>query len=1245
MPMSPLLARLACLLLLARASGAQAAPQAHPGQQAPSVPGLETLPLAPRPAAAEGPRFRAVPADESGLDFVHHWRPEPAYLDQLGNAMAGGGVALGDLDQDGLPELLLTRPFGGARLYHNDGGLKFADMSAAAGTLSDAWSGGASFGDLDDDGRLELYVCGYDVPNRLYWNAGSLPLREGAAEAGLAFDGASVMMSFADFDLDGDLDGYLLTNRVGAASLASVPPPGPDGVVTMPPDLVESFDVLQRPDGQAMYIAAAQFDHLYRNDGRGHFEDVSGSAGLRGNYHGLSATWWDPDDDGFPDLYVANDFFGPDQLYMNQRDGRFQDVAAGALPHTPWFSMGSDAGDLDGDLLQDFVASDMLGTTHERRAVTMTDLSEGRWFLEAAEPRQYMRNAVYLNTGTGRFSEVAMTAGLARSDWTWSTVLGDLDADRRLDLFVSNGMTRDYFHYDRRAEAATHGEIMSGYWAHQPLLAEANLAFRNEADLQFRSVGPAWGLDHVAASFGALLGDLDRDGDLDVVCNDFEAPVALFENRSAVDGPDGGHVLAIELRGRAANAFGLGARVLVSSRRRGATHEPATTQVRHLTLAHGFMAGHEPRLHFGLGDHDLVERLEVRWPGDARAQVFAGLEVDRAYRISEPEAGDEAAAAGAEPTRTRVPPSEALFALHEGPRSPEQPFDDFVQQPLLPARLSRLGPGLACGDVDGDGDDDLYLGGSSGQVGRLLSAGDGRLAERAAPGFLLDDYYEDLGALFLDVDADGDLDLYVTSGGNEALAGSRVYADRLYINDGHGGFKRAPQEALPESRESDAALAAADLDGDGDLELFVGARCVPGAWPAGGSSRLLATDGGKLVDATAALAPELAGFGRITAALFCDVDDDGDSDLALAQEWGPLRLLRHEGGRLVDDSAAAGLLPLTGWWNSLCAGDVDHDGDLDLVAGNLGFGSRTQPAPGQPAVLLHGDLDGSGTLALLETEWVDGQLVPLRPRNDVLAALPILGADFPTHASWAAATLQDLFGAEALAAAGRLEATTAASGWLANDGAGHFSFEPLPRRAQIAPVHGLALTEVDGDGHPDLLLVQNSFSPQAEHGRLDGGLGLVLLGDGRGGWQPLRADRSGFVVPGDARSLALLDVDADGRADAVVGVNDGPLLLAQRRDGPPGALLAVRLAGPPGNPASAGARLRFEVPGLPPQTVELAAGSGHLGQSAPVAFFGWGAAPDPSAMEDARLVVRWPGGASSEHAVPRGTSTLQLAAP
>ena len=1169
---------------------------------------LTSTPL-PRREASDGARFERLEADATGIDFVHRWDHTPETLHLLGNAMTGGGVALGDANGDGQTDVLLTRPTGGQRLYVNQGELRFADGTEAAGLEDDSWSNGATFGDVDGDGHLDLIVCGYGRPNRLWTNGGDGTFRERGAEAGLDFTGASIMFSLADYDLDGDLDGYLLTNRFAGAETPDQPVPYVDGKLSVPPELIEEYDVIRGPGGAGMLVTAAQFDHLYRNDGKGAFTDVSDAAGIDGNHFGLAATWWDADGDGRPDLYVANDFFGPDKLYRNDGQGTFTDIITEALPHTPWFSMGADSADIDNDGRLDLITSDMLPTERFRRQVAMGELASALWFSESVDPPQYMRNALFVNTGTERFLEVAWMAGLAASNWTWSTVFGDLDEDGWVDLFVSNGMTRDFFHSDRRMEAARvpSERRMAEYWLPRKPLHEANLAFRNEGELSFASVGEGWGLAHVGASFGAILGDLDGDGDLDVVTNDYLAPAGVYRNRSHE-----GHRISLTLVGAGGNTQGLGATVRVET--------DAGEQMRYVTLARGFMAAGDGRVHFGLGGAERVRRLTVAWPG-GRVQELADLEVDRAYVLTEPTepAADE---------DVPEPPAAAgpRFARREGPAIRETAYDDFATQPLLPYGLSRLGPGLAVADVDADGDDDFLVGGPTGSSALLMrNDGTGLFAAQPQEVLELDAFAEDMGVLFFEADGDGDLDLYVVSGGVEGRAGSRRLADRLYLNNGQGTFQRAPRGSLPSARDAGGVVAAADVDRDGDLDLFVGGRTVPGAWPAPPTSRLLLNDGGRFTDGTAERAAGLEKAGLVTSALWTDVDDDGWLDLLLTREFGSVKLWRNAEGQLADDSEAAGLLGRRGLWNGIAGRDLDGDGDMDYVVTNLGLNTRYRASAEVPWTILAGDLDGGGVPRLLEVEHDRGELHALRSRTSVIGAMPVLAPAFPTFESWATATLSEIIHPQAWPLLQQIAATELASGVLVNDGQGAFTFSALPRRAQVAPGFGVVLTEIDGDGVADLYLVGNQFSPQPETGRFDGGIGLALRGRGDATFEPLSPAETGLVVPGDARSLVATDVDGDTFVDFIVGVNDSPFLLFQQLGDPERTNFVVRLRGKPGNPTAVGAQVTVMLPDGSRQTAEVSAGGGYVSQSSSALVFGLG-----GQGQVARLGVRWPDGSRDE---------------
>jgi hypothetical protein len=1107
----------------------------------------------------------------------------------------GTGVAIGDYDGDGLPDIFVVSKTEGCRLFRNLGGYRFEDVTekAGVGATPGVWNQGATFVDINNNGLLDIYVCRFNAPNLLYINQGDGTFREMAHAYGLDVSDASAMASFCDYDRDGWLDVFIQTNVLNYG---------------------------EHPNGQRNY--------LFHNNRNGTFTNVTERAGISGEAHGHSSAWWDFDGDGWPDLYVANDFAAPDVLYRNNRDGTFTNVIDDTVPHMPYSSMGCDVGDVMNDGLVDLLVTDMAATTHEMDQRGMAD-SRSRTTEDDASPGrapQYERNALYINTGTGRFLEAAHMAGLAATDWTWSPRFEDLDNDGRLDLFVTNGMDREATNIDllaRQSESETPAERIR-VMHDSPVLAQTHLAFRNMGDLRFESVGADWGLDQKGVGFGTAFGDLCGDGNLDIVYTSYQGGVTILRNDN-----DTAHRVEVDLRGTLSNRLGIGAVVRIES--------ALGVQVRPLLLARGYLSSSEPMVHFGMGDDALIRRMTVTWPS-GHVQAFENLAVDRRYTVTEPSTPVPPAPVARPPARQFEDATQAsgLFL-----RSREDTVDETALQPLMPQRLNRRGPALAVGDIDGSGHDAVVIGGTTMDPMRVFAASaQGQYAQAGgATGAAA--AVDDGPLLLLDASGSGSEDLLVTRGGNALPAGAPEYQPSLLLNDGHGRLTPAPAGTLPALPINAGAVAAADFDHSGRLGLFIGARILSGQYPLAPRSALLANRGGRFEDVTDTFAPGLRDVGMVTSALWSDVDCDGWPDLLLTLEWGNVRYFHNNGGKGLEDwTERAGFASAgTGWWTSIAAADFNGDGRPDFVVGNAGLNTQYHASPERPALLFYGDFKGAGEEPQIVDAYYEGdRLYPWRSRRDLAAAIPSVLRLFPRNDAYARATLGEILGDAKLAASQKFSATELRSGVFLSQPDGTYRFEALPRIAQISPVQGLVAGDFEGSGHADIYAVQNSYAPIPLVGRFDGGLSQLLRGDGHGHFTAVPPAESGLVVPGDAKALAVLD--RGGWPDFVVTRNNGTTM-AFRNGGVPGRRsLCVRLKGLPGNPTAVGARVTALFVDGTSEVDEIHAGSGYYSQSAAACFFGYGEGSPPR-----KVVVRWPSGATSEHAVPQGSADLVLSQP
>lgn len=1037
----------------------------------------------------------------------------------------GAGVAAGDIDNDGLPDLFFSGNMVSSRLYRNKGNMQFEDITERAGVKTNRWCTGATMVDINNDGFLDIYVSvsgpgsgskGVDRANLLFINNGNGTFTEAAEQYGIADTGYTTHAVFLDYDGDGNLDLFLLNNS--------------------PQDFARGA-----ADAHPLGVRAsapASYNTLYRNNGNGTFTDVSEQAGiLRQIGYGLGVVVADVNRDGRPDIYVSNDVTPNDALYINNGNGTFTDRAAASLKHTSIAGMGVDIADFNNDGWPDIAQMDMLPAAAEQRKRMSGYLTDARRMQEHSRGFRddYDANALQLSNGvtpqgTVVFSEIASLAGTAATDWSWSALFADLDNDGRKDLFVTNGYPKaandlDYQVAVGAARRAGNNEAALRQLRELRSYQIPHHVFHNNGDLTFTDVSNAWGVDQAGFSYGAAYVDLNNDGKLDLVVNNIDAPASIYENTQR---DSSAHYLTVILEGMGPNRRGLGANLTLTA--------GGTRQYLYHSPYRGFMSTMDDREHFGLGGSRVVDSLEVIWP-DRRSQVLTNVAVDRLITLKQSDASRAS-------TRYPIADSrERLFQPAPAPPYTQTPpaSSDYAVQPLLPYEPSRQGPAIAVADVNGDGLDDVFVGGAAGVPGKLfVQKRDGSFVESTAgQPWLADQNYEDWGALFFDANGDGRPDLYVASCAYQHTPVSRLQQDRLYVNKGGGRFVR-DSLALPAMLTCTASVAAGDFNGDGKPDLFVGGRLTPRNYPYPTRSYVLRNDGGRFTDVTAQVAPELAQpVGMITAAVWTDVDGDGRLDLVTAGEWMPLQVYHNDGTKLVPVSA--GLPPTRGWWQTLAAADFNHDGRPDLVAGNMGLNFMYQTSPQNPFGIYAADFTGNQGTDIVLTQVIDGKEYPFFGRARLGPTIYPLALRVPSYSTFAASTVDELFGATALKRALHYQVDTFASLYLQNNGNGTFTATPLPQLAQISPIRGIVMRDVDGDGKLDLIVAGNVMQMEPNTTPPDAGNGLWLKGDGQGHFTPVKPFESGFLAPRGVSGLALMKTPA---GSAVLVANTGDSLQA-----------------------------------------------------------------------------------------------------
>jgi enediyne biosynthesis protein E4 len=1035
----------------------------------------------------------------------------------------GGGVAIGDINNDGLQDVLFTGNMVRNRLFLNKGNMQFEDITKKSGVdQMQGWCTGATMSDVNNDGKLDIYICrSADInperrENLLFINNGDLSFTEKAKEYGLADNGYSTMASFLDYDKDGDLDCFIINHSIQKYTAG----------VQDNPELRKE----RNPD----YASK-----LYRNDNN-FFTNISNQAGVTSNVltFGLSVAISDFNNDGWPDISVSNDFNEPDYYFENNRNGTFTEKLSAKMDNISLYSMGSDAADYDNDGNIDLLTLDMM--PEDNKTIKMHSGAENfdkfQFLFKQGFYYQYSRNMLQHNNGDGTFSEVGQLAGVSNSDWSWAGLFGDYDQDGHKDLFVTNGYVKDYTEMDflkysvdrvvkTMAKDTSNVDPITEYLRKMPTNEIENYAFKNKGNGTFEKVSKNWGFDTKGVSAGAAYADLDNDGDLDLVVNNSNEMASIYKNNS--DKLLKNNFLSIKLEGSELNKRGIGSKIKLYSAGKLMYQEQSPVR--------GFQSSVDPILNFGIGEKTLVDSLIIIWPNDAY-QKLTNIKANQTIKLNilDAKAKWNYSSVKAKPIFTQASLGNVKHA--------ENQFNDFTVQSLLPNYLSRQGPSIEVADINNDGLQDFFIGGARGSASEIyIQNTGGSFSKKNNPSFQKNIESEDVAALFFDADKDGDKDLYVASGGYEYALADPLLQDRLYLNDGKGNFT-LKENAIPKLLTSKGTVKPADIDADGDLDLFVGGRLVPRAYPETPNSYILINDGkGNFLEKTQEICPSVSKIGMVTDAIWIDLNNDKASDLIVVGEWIPIKVFINKKGKLNDNSAKYIPLVSTGWWNKIEAADMDKDGDFDIVIGNCGLNTQFKVSEKEPITVYYSDFMQNETTIPIISYYIDGVSYPMNSRDDIVDPMPFLKKKFIEYKTYATATITDLFTADQLKSAKILKAETMQTVYLENQGLKGFVAHDLPLEAQLAPVHGIVVDDFNKDGWKDMLLAGGNTWTRIKFGRYAANHGVLLLGDGKNNFKYVDQAHSGLQLKGNIRSLK--QIKNKNESKIIAGVNDGSAIL------------------------------------------------------------------------------------------------------